>query len=147
MFKHGQRIEFHYPRSTHLRFWHPSDVAIRRVIVHSVRDLLAEPLSTKDFLRRPFLMRSRYLIKAYEPDYHRWRRFYAGSSQEYWSPGSLRVGIYLPGESKPCELLGRPFESTPDDRRRLLQAIREWSKHDLGDAQIGIFADDLKLIR
>src|SRR5690606_3265706 len=120
-----------YPRSTSVHLYRPGETERRQLVITSIRDLLAEPLSAKEFLRRPFLLRSRWLAQAVEGHRHRPRQFYLGSAAEFRSPGSLKVGIYEPGAPRPSRVIGRDFGPTLHDRKLLIRAIREWLTHDL----------------
>jgi hypothetical protein len=93
-------------------------------------------------LRRPFLLRSRWLVKAYEPAINQWRQFYWGSTREFVTQGLLRAGLYEPGADKPSSLYGRPFQPTPGDRRELMKSLARWTKHDFGSSTLRVFADD-----
>ena len=59
----------------------------------------------------------------------------------------LRVGLYRPGEKRPLEILDQSFDATHEDRAFLARSICQWSKWDLGEMRLGIFADDLKLVK
>jgi hypothetical protein len=142
-FDRGMEVEINYPVSTHVRFWKPDECRRREVVIDSVRDLVADPLSVDEFLRRPFLLRSRWLVKAYEPRLRQWRQFYWGSTREFAAPGILRVGLYEPGATKPSWLYGRAFHPTPEDRRELMKSLKEWDKLNFGDMSLKVFADDL----
>jgi len=147
MFSRGDEVEISYPVRTHVRLWRPDETRRRQLIIHDIRDLLTEPLSVQDFMRRPYLLRSRWLAKAFEPSHRRWRQFYLGSSREYAAPGILQVGLYEPGATKPSKVFGRQFQPTPEDRRLLVKALRQWSRHDFGEAELRILANDLRVIR
>ncbi|TWU22497.1 hypothetical protein Pla52o_35540 [Novipirellula galeiformis] len=142
----GDQIEIHYPEFTCVHLYRPRRLKRRQLVITSVRDLLAEPLSAEEFLRRPFLLRSRWLAQAVECHRHRPRQFYLGSSAEFRSPGSLKVGIYEPGAPRPSRVIGRQFEPTLQDRKLLIHALREWLTHDLGEARLMIFSDDLRRV-
>jgi hypothetical protein len=141
-FDRGMEVEISYPESTHVRFWRPDQYRTREVVIQSARDLVTEPLSVAEFMRRPYLLRSRWLVKAYEPKIRQWRQFYWGSTREFAAPGLLRVGLYEPGAEAPTWLHGRPFRPTPEDRNLLIKALAEWGKIDFGQAKLHIFADD-----
>lgn len=147
MLERGEEVVLTYPRSTHIRLFRPDQTARRLLLVQDVRDLVAEPLSVMDVLRRPYLLRSRWLIRAWEPEACQWRQFYLGSSAEFSAPAVLRVGIYEPGATKPSKLIGRGFEATPEDRKVLLRALLAWKDYDLGEASLRVFADDLRVRR
>lgn len=142
-FDRGTEVQISYPVSTHVRFWNPNECRKREVVIDSVRDLVADPLSVDEFLRRPFLLRSRWLVKAYEPRLRQWRQFYWGSTREFAAPGILRVGLYAPGATHASWLFGRAFHPTPEDRRELMNLLKEWDKLNFGDLTLKVFADDL----
>ncbi len=142
-FDRGMEVEISYPVSTHVRFWKPDECRKREVVIDSVRDLVADPLSVDEFLRRPFLLRSRWLVKAYEPRLRQWRQFYWGSTREFAAPGILRVGLYAQGATQASWLYGRAFHPTPEDRRELMKLLQEWGKINFGDLSLKVFADDL----
>jgi len=145
MIECGEEITISYPISTHVERLHSSDLQRRNIVVCSVRDLVSDPLSVAEFLRRPYLLRSRWLVKAYEPRQRQYRQFYLGSSVEFRAPSVLRIGLYEPGTSRPVELFGRGFEATPKDRRLMIRALESWQKFDFGDASLRVFADDLRV--
>ncbi|HBJ36909.1 MAG TPA: hypothetical protein DDZ51_19560, partial [Planctomycetaceae bacterium] len=58
------------------------------------------------------------------------------------APGILRVGLYEPGAKKASWLYDRPFLPTAEDRRELIQSLRQWEKIDFGTASVRVFADD-----
>lgn len=142
----GEEVALTYPISTHCRFWRPWEVCERELVIHRVRDLVSEPLSVEEYLRRPYLLRSRWLVRAYEPRHRRWRQFYLGSSVEFRAPSVLRVGLYEPEAKKPSQVLGRGFEATCEDRNLLTRALKLWNRHDFGEAKLRVFATDTRLI-
>jgi hypothetical protein len=141
-FDRGMEVEINYPVSTHVRFFRPDQMRRREVVIHAARDLVTDPLTIAEFMRRPFLLRSRYLVKAYEPEIRQWRQFYWGSTREYAAPGILRVGLYEPSAEKASWVYDRAFLPTPEDRRELIKSLRQWEKIDFGSASVRIFADD-----
>ena len=141
-FERGTEVAIHYPLSTHVRFWRPDQYRRREVVIDSVRDLVADPLTVEEFMRRPFLLRSRWLVRAYEPRLRQWRQFYWGSTREFAAPGILRVGLYEPEASEATWVHGRAFHPPPKDRRELMQLLKRWSKLDVGELSLKIFADD-----
>ncbi len=144
MLSRGQRVEFSYPVcNTILKI---SDYQRRRVEVRSVRDLVREPLTPAEFLRRPFLHRSRWMITGVETDTGRWRRFYLGASQEFFSPGVLRIGLYAPGEIKPRCLLGPEFQPTLSHRRQLMRILAMLLEQEMDDLYVRVLAADLRLM-
>ncbi len=144
MLEPGQRVELSYPRcNTILRI---SDYQLRRVIVQSVRDLVREPLTPAEFLRRPFVRRSRWMIHATEADTGKWRRFYLGASREFFSPSVLRLGLYAPGESRPRKIVGPEFGNTRGCRRKLIRILRFLASQDLDDLSVRVIATDLRLM-
>lgn len=144
MFEPGSKIELVYPTITHVLRVYSAPCKLRQLYVHRVRDLVAEPLTVAEFMRRPYVARSRWLILASEWAGEPPRQFYVGSSDNYRAPGMLRLALYEPGQDRPASLLGRQFEPTVADRRALLKlAMREADKHE--GFELRITAVDLKL--
>ena len=111
-----------------------------------IRDLLSDPLTPAEFLRRPFVRRSRWLIKAWDEGLQQFRQFYLGSSAEHESPGVLKVALYEPGEQRPCYSISRPFGPSRKERMLMAKAVAHWSQRELRDLQLRIYCDDLKVI-
>ena len=145
MLEAGSRIELSYPDSTLVESL--TRLRRRRVRVCGVRDLLREPLTPEEFCRRPFIRRSRWLVTGYDLDRRQYRQFYLGSSGEYRSRGLLRVALYEPGADRPAWPFPRAFGDTRAERALLVHALREWSRRDLADLQLRIYADDLAVFR
>ena len=144
MFRKLEQIELVYPVTTHIQQIHKAPRRVRYLVVHHVRDLIAEPLTVEEYTRRPYVARSRWLITASEPG-KRPRQFYVGSADNYRAPGVLRVGLYEPGETRPSILFGREYQPTLADRQALLRfAQQEANRHPGYDVRI--FASDLRLI-
>lgn len=140
----GDQLEISYPVRTHVRFWKDSPVETRCLTVASVRDLLQQPLTVEEFLRRPFVARSRYLIKAREG--FDWRQFYLGSSREYRSPATLQFAVFDPDTPKRLKRICRSFEPTPEDRAMMCRLIKLWQDENESHLQLRIICDDLRLV-
>jgi hypothetical protein len=139
----GTELTIHYPTITHVRHLVEAPRKPRRIIVRSIRDMVAVPLTIKEYLQRPFVARSRYLVFAHEVDTSSFRQFYLGSSQEFASPGMLRIGY---SERKPSQprFIARPFGATLQERKLLMRYIsqrpvEEWES-------LRIFVDDLRVV-
>jgi len=141
-FEPGTEVEISYPESTHVLHWRPDRCRRRDIIIHHVRDLVTDPLTVAEFMRRPFLLRSRWLVRALEPQRNQWRQFYLGSTREFALPGLLRVGLFEPQAERPSWLHDRRFGATLSDRRALVELVKHWGRIDFGQAKLGIFADD-----
>jgi hypothetical protein len=140
----NRKLTLHYPRTSHVGFLHHPDFAQRTFEILQIRDLVRQPLTPEDYLRRPFVRRSRYLAIAREQG--KYRQFYLGCSLEYQAPSQLRLALYAPDSQRPCELLARPFESDPRDRKVLLRLLARLQQKSFGQLQLRIFADDLRVI-
>lgn len=141
----GQKITLSYPTRTTVggkvfRF------KKRHFLIESVRDLTKEPLTPIDILRRPLNRRSRFLLQVIDLKKERPRRIYLGNSAELQAAGTLRVGLYEPGICIPQVTLPRRFGNSAAERRILARLLQEWSTWDLDGLQIGIFAEDFKLV-
>jgi len=145
MFTPGTEIEISYPESTLIDA--VSKLRRRRIHVTKIRDLVAEPLTPQEFLARPFIRRSRWLISGIDLDSHQRRQFYLGSSAEHESPGILRVGLYAPGDRRPRWPFPLQFTETRRDRLMLAKAIDAWLSRDLADLSLRVFVDDFRIVR
>lgn len=114
--------------------------SLRRFQVERARDLIAEPLSVKEFLRHPFLARSRWLISGYDVDANQSRTFYIGKA------GLLKLALYEPGSSRPKWSLPRPFGPTSSERTLLIDSLAECAKRGPTNLLLRIYCDDLRLI-
>lgn len=141
----GSRIVITYPQTTHVARATLSDARSRQILVHRVRDLVEQPLTLMEFLRRPFVLRSRWLVVATDEQLGKFRQFYLGSSKEFLAPCDLRIGLYESEGTRPVRLLSRGFEPTPHDRRLLVKAVCKWAKHDFEGLHLGIYADDMRV--
>ncbi|MCD0459141.1 hypothetical protein [Roseiconus lacunae] len=143
----GSYIEIHYPCQTHIRWIHAAEKQRRNLQIIRIRDMLAEPLTVDEFLRRPFVFRTRWLAFAHDLDLSTWRQFYLGSSAEYCAAGTMRMALYEPGSPKPAKLLGREFQPTLKDRKLMIRLLKHWGTQDYGDLQLRVLCDDLRIIR
>jgi hypothetical protein len=143
MIEPGQTIELTYPDCTLVEAL--ANFERRRIRVHSIRDLVAEPLTPTEYLRRPKQRRSRWLVLGYDLDRFAWRKFYVGSALEYQRPGVLRVGLYRPGETSPADLISREFGPTARERLILARVLVEWLQADLGRMRLRVLADDFSV--
>lgn len=143
----GECVTIHYPDTTHVRFIDAARYLPRRILVKTIRDLIREPLSVSEFLRRPFTLRSRWLVRAVDTDLGELRQFYLGSAIEFSAPAILRAALYEPGIAKPIEFFGGEFGPSANDRRLLMQAVQRWAKYDYGGAELKVTACDLKIHR
>lgn len=142
MFDRGTQLELPYPVHTSLSLITQAVVRPRKLIVHQCRDLLTQPLTWQEFVRRPYIHRSRWLIRAWDIDLQEWRQFYPGTSPRFRSPGILRLALYEPGETRPTTWLGQQFEPTPADRKRMLRLVHRW----LENPDSGITQDRLRVV-
>jgi len=141
----GETVTIHYPTTTQVGFFDRVQKKPRQIVVRSIRDLVREPLTPEEFLRRPFIRRSRWLVRAFEIEHKRFRQFYLGSSLEFEAPCQLRIALFDPHEPFPKKLLFRPIEPTMQDRKLLARALLKWRDKDFGGLQLGIYSDDLRL--
>jgi hypothetical protein len=139
----GTDLELSYPTTTHVRYADKPFFRDRIFRVVKIRDLVQEPLTVAEFLRRPYNRRSRYLILGQEGN--RYRQFYLGCAAGYEAPGQLRLALYDPEGYRPLELLARPFECDVRDRKIMLRLLSNWVDKDFGGLVLRVFADDLGL--
>jgi hypothetical protein len=142
MLQVGKIVEFHYPRTTHVLHVFSCEYRRRRVRITAVRDLVREPLTIAEFLRRPYVLRSRHLITGIDLDRNRERRFYLGCTREYHAPTELRIARYSDGIPWPEGIYFRPIQPTLHDRKLLARALETWS----ADQSLRVYADDMRVI-
>ncbi|MGB7326176.1 MAG: hypothetical protein WBD31_14985 [Rubripirellula sp.] len=147
MVEPGSYLEFSYPTNRHVRNFEAVPRRLRKIEVKRVRDLVHDPLTINEFARRPYVMRSRWLVTGIDLDVGEWRQFYLGSSDEYRAPGNLRIALYRPGDTMPHEILGREFLPTVLDRRVMLRLIRRWHDRDLGQMHLRICCDNFRIVK
>ena len=116
----------------------------RNLRILSVRDLVSNPITIDEFLRRPLTRRGRYLITAIELDNGLVRQFYPSSSLEFANDCDLRIGLYYPQSKRPDRILSRGYRNTVTDRIALAKATQSIRSH-YNPNHIRIFADDLTI--
>jgi hypothetical protein len=139
----GTKIELYYPTRTDV-YADSTEWRRRELIIYRIRDLVQQPLTVEEYMHRPFVRRSRYLVIGKE--YGRWKQFYLGSSREHFTAGQLRLGLYGPDDRIPKHLVSRSFDNTPEDRKQLYNAVVEWAKLDFGQLALRVFCDDLRIV-
>jgi hypothetical protein len=145
MFEIGECIEFSYPTSTDVKSIESATRRLRRVQVKKIRDLVRDPLTTEEFIQRPFVSRSRWLIRGLDLDLQVWRQFYLGSTLEFAAPGSLRLAWYETGGTKPLEFVGGDFEPSVIERRRLMRVLQKLNeKQHIQGKELRVVATDLR---
>ena len=132
-----------YPRTTHLATatprWEP-----RKFQVLGVRDLVQDPLTVAEYLRRPMTRRSRYLIRVLDLDKGRYRSVYQRSMSDWYRETPLRVGIYEGSEL--VDITNHNWGPTLADRKSLIRFLAKFDGFDMGEFRLGIFSDDLEVI-
>jgi hypothetical protein len=144
MFSPGQQIELVYPTQTDILHVDTAPRRLRQLYVHRVRDLVAEPLTPSEYIRRPYVARSRWLILASEKASQPPKQFYPGTADNYRAPGVLRLAIYEPEAKRPVQIIGRQIDPTLQDRRYLIRLINKVIDQ-YPDYQLRIIAPDLAL--
>lgn len=137
-------LETAYPYTTHVSapwpVWEP-----RRFRVLGIRDLVLQPLTIDELIRRPMTRRSRYLIRVFDLDRQVYRSVYHRSMQDYYRETPLRVGVFY--GPKLVELMTTNWGPTIADRRGLIKFLGRYQHKRLGRHRIGIFSDDLEVIQ
>ena len=137
----GDETVIHYPTSTVVEsngIWRP-----RRIRVLAVRDLVAEPLSVDEYLRRPLVQRSRYLVRAWDYGRRNVRNFYLGTCREYACDTDLWLARLSEDGATP-ELLTRGFRATRKERIQLARTVNRFVR-DLPPQSLGVIAPDLRV--
>jgi len=114
--------------------------------VKAVRDLLQEPLTIREYLRRPMVRRGRYLLRVYDLGTNQYRQWYLNNSREYWFDSQLRVGVFE--GPKLVDIISRGYD--PSERERLILARALVGLLDFNlqpHLRFGVFSDDLRVRR
>ncbi|EKK02997.1 hypothetical protein RBSH_01690 [Rhodopirellula baltica SH28] len=145
MFKPDTEIELTYPDSTLVE----SNTTFRRryLQIREVRDLIADPITPEEYLRRPLTQRSRYLLTAYDKESKSWRQFYVGSSKEFLTDGRLRIALYEKGGTSPKKIVSRSFEATRRDRIALAREVKAMQEKDLAGLELRIIPDESRVLK
>ena len=138
------QLTIHYPISSHIR--NKWAMRSRHITVASVRDLVKQPLTAGEFMRRPYIHRSRWLAKAWDIELSAWRQFYLGTSEEFAAPGVLRAGAFDSETQRLIRLIGREYQPTMLDRRALMRSIDKFQMRLSESETLGIFAPDLQFV-
>ncbi len=144
MYSPNERIQIHYPETSLINSrpkW-----KLREIIVRKTRDLVTDPLSIEDYLRRPLIHRGRWLIMGTDSQNGKLRQFYLSTTREQYRPVPLRVGVYEADSKRPAQILFRPFEPTVRDRIVLSRLVTRFAGVSHSEKRIGVFADDLRVV-
>jgi hypothetical protein len=126
----------HYPQRNRIGVepvWMPRELSIVQRI-----DLLKEPLSIRDYLRRPMVRRGRWLLKCWDARAKKYRQFYECAFREFWFEDQLKIGQWIDGK---VVQISEPFEPVWDERKRL-----ELILHRLKDRELVVYSDGLKVV-
>lgn len=140
MYAPDTQIELTYPESTQVES--KTTFRKRRIQIREVRDLIRQPLTPEEYLRRPLTHRSRYLLTAFDRDCEQWRQFYLGSSQEHATNGRLRIALYRAGAAEPTKIISRSFEPTRRDRIMLARTLKELREKSHGGLELRVIPDE-----
>lgn len=140
MFERLEQLLIDYPTSTLLETaW---TFRRRRLQVVGVRDLLTDPLTPDEFLRRPLIHRGRYLVKATDLDTQKVKQFYLASSQEFYRPTGLRLALYWPGVIGPPErIISHRVAALRRDRIVLAKSVTQLRQTDWQGFDLRITVD------
>lgn len=142
----GDVIVIHYPDTTDVRYPMRHTAGPREIVIRSIRDMVQQPLTIQEFLRRPWVHRSRWLVRAWEPERGQYRQFYLGCTAEFAGPTQLRVAYFDPVLWRPTRVLYRGINPTVADRRLLARTLQKWVGKEVEEMPIRIYADDMRLV-
>ena len=146
MLEINTQLTIQYPDSTIVQ---PAALhwTTRHITVTGIRDLLAQPLTAREFLRRPLLNRGRYLIHALDATVGpipQPRRFYLATTADEYRTPPLRLGLFETGRRLPVQIL-EEFTGTRRDRILAARLVTDLLNYDFGPLTLGIYSDDLQL--
>jgi hypothetical protein len=141
MFEKFDRLLISYPTTTLIESeW---EFRRRQLEVVSVRDLLLQPLTPEEYLRRPLLHRGRWLVKAKDLELRQVKQFYLASSREFYRPTGLQLALYWPDQpdSLPASYVSRRFGVSRRERIALARAIGELARRNFDGFQLRVTID------
>lgn len=117
----------------------------REMVIRRVRDLAKDPLTIKEFRRRPMLFRGRYLVLGVCSD-GRFRQFYPALCGSNWSPGILRLALFDPDSPAALPtIISRGVDDTIRGRSIMEKMIQQTLSKDLGGLQLRVLVDDFRI--
>jgi len=147
MFSISERIELDYPLDTNVLRVSASEWRRRYLRVLRVRDLIKEPLTVSEFLDRPLLERSRWLITAKDVHTGTVRRYYPGTARNINLVGSLQLALYEPDGTMPAKFLTKPFGATYEERMILARLAKSFEPQTPRGLLLRVTSHELKLKR
>ena len=135
-----QFLRLTYPENTDVGSC--SDFYERRLKVVRVRDILHDPLTPREFLRRPMVNRGRWLIRARHIDRQCHRQFYLASSEEFHHEPDIKIGLFC--NSRLVQTL-EVFRPTKRERILAARYLKRCLIDD-DDLSVGVYTDDLRLV-
>ena len=142
MLELGARVELEYP-SRSLVGVEPA--FLRRVmLVRSVRDLVKDPLTPAEFIRRPMVHRSRFLFRCLDVQKNAYRNVYEGAAREWRRDCPHRWGLFCGNQL--MERVAGAWGNSEHDRLELRKLLEKWRFEDFAGWRIGVFVDDLRVI-
>ncbi len=146
VFRPGRQLEFCYPTTRNVKRMPDAPRRRRELRIEAVRDLLNEPLTASEFLQFPYLNRSRWLASGIDETIGEHRSFYLGSSDEYASPGVLRLVTWCNEEKKITDIICREFYPTISDRKLMIRLLKRWDEIPHGDEELRVTSCDMRIL-
>ncbi len=145
LYEIGREYRINYPAIRLVGY--PPAFQPRIVVVRKIRDLLTNPLTAQEFLKRPLLRRGRWLLRCTDQHKRGFRQFYVDSTKQHWRDCPLRIGWYDLAEpvSRPVKIYSRSFSSV-HDRRVLTRVIANLSRCTFDGLSLRVFCDDLRIV-
>lgn len=149
MFTVDQHLVLTYPiRNRVTRNPRRREYRERPIRITKIRDLLAQPMTPKEFLDRPLVQRGRILLRAYDYSINLHRYFYPAASKDYYSESALRVALYREqclGQWRFHELVSDPFLPNWLHIQELSRLLHKYGRMNLGKYALRILCDDLRI--
>ncbi|TWT65660.1 hypothetical protein [Crateriforma conspicua] len=139
----GDRLSLSYPLHTDIRHIEASGFRRRHIEVRRIRDLVQQPLLPMEFLRRPLVARSRWLISGIDCETSHWRNFYLGSSEEFAAPRALRIAIVCPYTERIEHFVSDQYDQTGADYRELARQLGRMADEEIAP-QLRIVPADMR---
>ncbi len=139
-------LQLHYPISTAINC--NLEFRPRRLVVYKFRDLVTDPLTIAEYMRRPLLYRGRWLAIAKDLQAGVIRQVYPTTTREHFRVVPVRLGLYDPDKtaSGPVDVISRAYGATVSERTALIRLIHRVRSVDAGGLQLRVLVDDLRLV-
>lgn len=126
-------------------FFENAECPLFCAVVRQVRDLVRQPLTPQEFLRRPNVYRGRHLIRGWCSD-GKWRQFYLSSTREEFRVVPHKIALFSEDQTRLLRIVPLEFGASMLDRIRLATQLRRLVDNPPEGLLVRVIVDDLRLV-